>query len=814
MIIETIHVDFDELTSMASEQFSSGPGPKLLTPRTISSGLMLNIPSLTLYIPPAKNKWEILFQPMFEVYLNSPPRVDPQVLAVIAPERAVSTGTPSSMTIDQDAPSTKADHDIEVAHMDNNPFVKFPIPKPSSEESSTQVVILNHVHSINQPPKHINKWTKDHPIDNVIGNPSKPVSTRQQLQDEALLCYFDAFLSSVESKSYKDELTESCWIEAMQEELNEFERLKLWELVPRPDCVIVITLKWIYKGETLYEYYWRFSHLINDMHNIRMTMQQVQVNTKFLNALPSEWSKFITDVKLAKSLYTTNYDQLKEKIRLNALTKQCHFCLSSNPRNQATIQDGRVTTKDLDAYESDCDDLSPAKAVLMANLSSYDSNVLSEESQDVVIQDTNSSAPNDLLVLFLVEQMTDYVAHLDKENQTNKMVNESLTAELEKYKERVAIFEQRLNVDLNKRRSKCCTRMLNEWVNFAMARMARQGEDGELAVLKRGLWRVWYEDSGGVLIEIAVRIEDGLKMLTQSNNWKRQMWGMARQSYDERKDTVIRRLKDRIKSLSGKDNVENVKKDIDEIEIINIELEHSVAQFLSENGNLRKEREQLKSIYKDEFDLIRKTRVQSKEHCDSLIAQRKFCAKDTDTLFNPISWFGSRTKPWVRTAKRELKLATHEAIIILSGFLFGRTLSVLATTTLPTSMAARRPQKFYLRCVEFASPYKTGCILQQQKVTHIYLYDADVDILKALLKTKEQYDPHSPVLSSGTTVKSTSKPQRNIKWIFFSSDSRRRCLWTIRARNSRNVKHPKWGAAEYGVRGVGVVTSRSTAQAI
>ncbi|GJZ39307.1 integrase, catalytic region, zinc finger, CCHC-type containing protein [Tanacetum coccineum] len=63
-------------------------------------------------------------------------------------------------------------------------------------------------------------------------------------------------------------------------------------------------------GETLYEYYWRFSQLINDMHTIGMTMQQVQVNTKFLNALPSEWSKFVTDVKLAKSLYTTNYDQL------------------------------------------------------------------------------------------------------------------------------------------------------------------------------------------------------------------------------------------------------------------------------------------------------------------------------------------------------------------------------------------------------------------------------------------------------------------------------------------------------------------------
>ncbi|GKB46223.1 integrase, catalytic region, zinc finger, CCHC-type containing protein [Tanacetum coccineum] len=175
--------------------------------------------------------------------------------------------------------------------------------------------------------------------------------------------------------------------------------------------------------------------------------------------------------------------------------------ISEAPVAQQTIpQNSAFQTDDLDAYDSDCDDLSSAKAVLMANLSSCDPEVLSEvpysdsypndminqdvqemqyseqthvddfedneihsgsniipysqylqESQDAVIQDTNPSAPNDLLVLSLVEQMTDHVAHLDKENQTNKMVNESLTAELERYKERIAIFEQRLNVDLNKR---------------------------------------------------------------------------------------------------------------------------------------------------------------------------------------------------------------------------------------------------------------------------------------------------------------------------------------------------------------------------
>ncbi|GKD22295.1 hypothetical protein Tco_1223998 [Tanacetum coccineum] len=125
MIIETIHVDFDELTIMASEQFSSGPRLKLLTPGTISSGLVQNIPSSTSYVLPTKNDSEILFQPMFDEYLNPPSCVDPQVPTVIAPEHVVSTST-----INKNITNTSRNT----------------ITKPSSKESSTQVVIPNHVH--------------------------------------------------------------------------------------------------------------------------------------------------------------------------------------------------------------------------------------------------------------------------------------------------------------------------------------------------------------------------------------------------------------------------------------------------------------------------------------------------------------------------------------------------------------------------------------------------------------------------------------------------------------------------------------------
>ncbi|GJX92970.1 retrovirus-related pol polyprotein from transposon TNT 1-94 [Tanacetum coccineum] len=145
-IIETIHVDFDELTAMASEHSSSGPALHEMTPATINSGL------------------DILFQPLFDKSSNLPPTVDPsapEVIAliaeVVAPEPVVSTGSPSSTTVDHDEPSP------------------------------------------------------------------------------------------IEPKNYKDALTQACWIEAMQEELHEFERLEVWELVPPPDKAFVITLKWIYK---------------------------------------------------------------------------------------------------------------------------------------------------------------------------------------------------------------------------------------------------------------------------------------------------------------------------------------------------------------------------------------------------------------------------------------------------------------------------------------------------------------------------------------------------------------------------------------
>nr|GEZ28554.1 retrovirus-related Pol polyprotein from transposon TNT 1-94 [Tanacetum cinerariifolium] len=202
-IIETIHVDFDELTAMASEQSSLGPVLNEMTPAIISSGLVVDLQA---------------------------PKVIASIADVIPPVQAESTGSQSSTLVDQDAPLPNVEediHDMEVAHMGNDSLFGVPILAVTTAQSSSTVSPHTIVQLDYQIPLHNSKWTKDRPLDNIIGQLFRPVSTRLQLHEQALFCYYDAFLTSVEPKMYKDALTQSCWIEAIQEELNEFERLKM-----------------------------------------------------------------------------------------------------------------------------------------------------------------------------------------------------------------------------------------------------------------------------------------------------------------------------------------------------------------------------------------------------------------------------------------------------------------------------------------------------------------------------------------------------------------------------------------------------------
>ncbi|GJW30661.1 retrovirus-related pol polyprotein from transposon TNT 1-94 [Tanacetum coccineum] len=142
-------------------------------------------------------------------------------------------------------------------------------------EDSTQGSSSN-VRPIHTSFESLGRWTKDHLIANVIGDPSRSVSTRKQLKTDAMWCYFDAFLTSVEPKNFKQAMTKPSWIDAMQEEIHEFQRLEVWELVLCLDRVMLIKLKWIYMVKTN-----EFSGA--NSANKNMTIYQMDVKMAFLN---------------------------------------------------------------------------------------------------------------------------------------------------------------------------------------------------------------------------------------------------------------------------------------------------------------------------------------------------------------------------------------------------------------------------------------------------------------------------------------------------------------------------------------------------
>nr|GEU57116.1 reverse transcriptase domain-containing protein [Tanacetum cinerariifolium] len=142
-------------------------------------------------ILPQRDDWDHLFQPMFDEYFIPPSIVVSPVLVAVAPRDVDLADSPVSTSIHQDAPSTR---------------------------SSSNVL------QIHTPFEHLGGWTEDHPIANMIGDLSR--------------------------SNFKQAMTKSSRIDAMQEAIHEFQRLEVWELVPCPDKVLLIKLKWIYKVKT------------------------------------------------------------------------------------------------------------------------------------------------------------------------------------------------------------------------------------------------------------------------------------------------------------------------------------------------------------------------------------------------------------------------------------------------------------------------------------------------------------------------------------------------------------------------------------
>ncbi|GJX83982.1 hypothetical protein Tco_0333463 [Tanacetum coccineum] len=107
------------------------------------------------------------------------------------------------------------------------------------------------------------------------------------------------------------------------------------------------------QGATLHKYYLRFTQLINDMSMYNMKIEQFQVNTKFLNSLPQEWSKFMTDVKLVKDLHTTNFDQLYAYLEQHELyANEVRLLRERNQDPLAFVANQQMTPPHFNTYQS------------------------------------------------------------------------------------------------------------------------------------------------------------------------------------------------------------------------------------------------------------------------------------------------------------------------------------------------------------------------------------------------------------------------------------------------------------------------------
>ncbi|GJY91606.1 retrovirus-related pol polyprotein from transposon TNT 1-94, partial [Tanacetum coccineum] len=206
-IIETINVTFDELSAMAFEQSISKPGLQSMTSGQINSRLDLTYaPSTITTQQPTKRELDLLFEAMYYDYISGQPSAATRTaLAAQAPPQQDNQAPLQPETVADNVPD---------AMLDGNMF-----------------------------------WTKDHPLEQVIGEPSRPVLIRNQLRSDGDMCMYALTVSTMEPKNVKKAMTDPAWIESMQEELFQFKMLDVWVLVPASDNIKPLTLKWLLKNK-------------------------------------------------------------------------------------------------------------------------------------------------------------------------------------------------------------------------------------------------------------------------------------------------------------------------------------------------------------------------------------------------------------------------------------------------------------------------------------------------------------------------------------------------------------------------------------
>nr|GFA97479.1 putative ribonuclease H-like domain-containing protein [Tanacetum cinerariifolium] len=286
VLVETIHVNFDELPQMASDHVSSDPIPQCqrtaLEHDSLSSGPQCqeNVPQVARTVT-TSNELDLLFNLMFDELLNGSTQVVSKSSAVTtadAPNQCQQQHTtPSTLTTifvetpplniqttpkttcqaPTQAPTVTTTENINQAKINKeNSQVEedkviniFSTLVQERGETSSRHVDSSNMHTFYQQHPSEHRWMKDHPLEQVIGNPSQSIRTRRQLETDGEMCMFALTVSQTEPKNIKEAMANSAWIESIQEELHRFDRLDVWELVDRPLCKNIINMKWIWRNK-------------------------------------------------------------------------------------------------------------------------------------------------------------------------------------------------------------------------------------------------------------------------------------------------------------------------------------------------------------------------------------------------------------------------------------------------------------------------------------------------------------------------------------------------------------------------------------
>ncbi|GKB52636.1 hypothetical protein Tco_0903389 [Tanacetum coccineum] len=171
-----------------------------------------------------------------EYYTTSPPEVSDNFAAQTLDNN--DTSSSSSIVIEEDEAPQIVSSSIEQVEPNT----------PVLNENADEVVqedVAEFDGNFHQTHRSTDKWTKNHPIEQVIGDLSKPVMTRLQLHTDAEVCMYALTVSTTEPKNIKEAMLDASWIESMQDELNQFKRLDVWELIECPIGRNIITVKWI-----------------------------------------------------------------------------------------------------------------------------------------------------------------------------------------------------------------------------------------------------------------------------------------------------------------------------------------------------------------------------------------------------------------------------------------------------------------------------------------------------------------------------------------------------------------------------------------